>query len=394
MSARGPRVRERPRLLWWGSGAPSAAAAIRRRSSVATLVIVLGTLAGLVLGASPAGADPAEPTNYRSKVLAETPDAPGVEVRIEGGDAFVTIEVEAGHTVIVEGYDSEEWLRIEPDGTVSQNLRSRATYWNADRLALTPVPADIRPTDAPEYEVVGEDGRYTWHDHRTHWMSPDLPPVVVGRESETVVVPLVAGSSEWTIPVVVDGTPTVVTGQLVWNPDVASTWRITTIALGLAVAGVSWVLGAASLRWSAPAVGLAGAGMLVVGMGEWRGQPAAFRGAATELITPTVVVVLAAAGVRLISRRRDQRNRRDLGAMATLGATMIGILWAFGRTDTITLPVLPSTLSSATLRVLYMAIVALIASGAGSVRMVLVTAGRPAEGRAAPRRRIGPSRHR
>lgn len=75
-------------------------------------------------GASPAGADPAEPTNYRSQVLTETPDALAVDVRIEGGDAFVTIEVEPGHIVIVEGYDGEEWLRVDADGTVSQNLRS------------------------------------------------------------------------------------------------------------------------------------------------------------------------------------------------------------------------------------------------------------------------------
>ncbi len=359
------------------------------------MIVVLGLLLGLVIGASPAGADPAEPTNYRSRVLAETPDAPGVEVRIEGGDAFVTIEVEPGHTVIVEGYDGEEWLRVDPEGTVSQNLRSRATYLNGDRVVdsalLADVPTGIAPTDPPEHEVVGDGGRYTWHDHRTHWMSPDPPPSVIGRESETVVVPLVAGSSEWTIGLIVDGTPTVVTGQLVWNPDVPSGWRIATIALGLTVAAVAWRRGAASLRWSAPLVGLAGLAMLVVAVGEWRGQPAAVRGSGTEVITPTVVVVLAAVGVWQSTRRRD---RRDLSALATLGATLIGILWAFGRTETIRLPVLPSTLSSATLRVLYVAIVALIAAGAGAARVVLVSVGGPTASRAAPRRRIGPTRRR
>ena len=88
---------------------------------------------GLLAGAAPVAADPAKPTDYRSEVTSIEPAVEGVTVQVAGGDGFLDVQVATGHEVIVEGYRGDPYLRFEPDGTVSRNLRSEATYINDDR---------------------------------------------------------------------------------------------------------------------------------------------------------------------------------------------------------------------------------------------------------------------
>lgn len=149
-------------------------------------------LALLVAGAGPAGADPAKPTNFESRVLRLTSATSAVQVTVVGGDGFLSLEATKGHTVLVGGYESDAtrpapnvakyglsdpWLRILADGTVEENINSTATYLSANRFAKNiTIPATAGADRPPSWKVVGHDGTYIWHDHRIHWMAPGQPP--------------------------------------------------------------------------------------------------------------------------------------------------------------------------------------------------------------------------
>ncbi len=87
----------------------------------------------VVAAAAPAAADAAGPSDFRSEVTGIVPAVEGVEAEIRGGDSFLELTVDEGHTVIVEGYTGEPYLRFQPDGTVERNRLSTATYLNDDR---------------------------------------------------------------------------------------------------------------------------------------------------------------------------------------------------------------------------------------------------------------------
>lgn len=174
---------------------------IGRRSLVATVIGVLAVLA-------PAGvafADPAGPTDYASQITSVTPHVPGFRVEIIGGDSFLRLVADRGTDVVVDGYAQEPYLHFLPDGTVQENRRSPATYLNRKRFGAT-VPASADATAPPEWKTVATDGRYAWHDHRAHWMSP-LPPVghQPGQEVQAS-----------TVPIVVNGTPVSIAVATTW----------------------------------------------------------------------------------------------------------------------------------------------------------------------------------
>ena len=125
-----------------------------------------------------------------------------MEAEIRGGDSFLELTVDEGHTVIVEGYEGEPYLRFSPDGTVERNLLSTATYLNDDRRgAGVTIPPEATEADAdtpPEWEKVASGGQYAWHDHRVHWMDASPPDIDRGER--------VAGEYDpWRVPIVVDG---------------------------------------------------------------------------------------------------------------------------------------------------------------------------------------------
>jgi len=181
---------------------------MRRRLTTTMLLASLLTVAM----ALPALADPAGPTNYRSVVTSVDPDPTGVTIEVLGGDAFLSVALAEGHTLLVEGYFGEPYLRIDPDGSVWLNTLSPARYINQDRYGLSGVP-DFADADAnPEWEQVGDGGSFAWHDHRIHWMSFDLPPTVRGDVAQSVF--------PWSLTVYIDGVETEISGELLWFPSV------------------------------------------------------------------------------------------------------------------------------------------------------------------------------
>jgi hypothetical protein len=167
-------------------------------------------LAGVAVAvgyASPAAADAARPTNYRSIVRDVKPAQPNVVADVTGGDSFLRVRVHAGHEVVVLGYQDEPYLRVEPDGSVDENLRSPATWLNRKRYGSTdPLPADASPTAAPNWRRIGSHGLAIWHDHRVHWMSLTNPPQLGEATSGHVL--------DWSVKIEVDGLPALIEGDL------------------------------------------------------------------------------------------------------------------------------------------------------------------------------------
>ncbi|NND84985.1 MAG: hypothetical protein HKN46_07525, partial [Acidimicrobiia bacterium] len=178
---------------------------MRLRGGVTLALLV----ALMVVPAAPAKADPAEPTNYESMVADVEPRTDGVSFRVAGGDAYLTVSAHPGHEVEVRGYFDEPYVRIEADGRVVVNVASPSHRINQSRFGQ--VGEDDRDSREEDWEVLAENGRYAWHDHRTHWMSEDRPPTVDPSEREQVF--------PWQVPVVVDGRSAVVSGELTWVPD-------------------------------------------------------------------------------------------------------------------------------------------------------------------------------
>lgn len=194
------------------------------------LSLFLGGLT-VIASAAPALADPPGPTDYQSSIASMVPAMPGVHATMIGGDAFLQLEVEPGIHVVVLGYRAEPYVQFRPDGTVEQNRLTPTTYLNEDRYAETTIPAEASYDAEPEWEVVATNGRWAWHDHRTHWMNPQPPP---GRGPGDRV-------AEGVIPVLIDGAEVDVTVASTWVEPPSRVPVFVGFAAGLGLAVIVWL---------------------------------------------------------------------------------------------------------------------------------------------------------
>jgi hypothetical protein len=290
---------------------------------------VLGAVAVLVLTAPPARADAAGPSDFRSEVTGIVPAVDGVRATIRGGDSFLELSVDEEHTVIVEGYRGEPYLRFQPDGTVERNRASEATYLNDDRQGRAPIPADVQaaePDAEPEWERIADGGTYAWHDHRVHWMDESSPSVERGERVPGEYDP-------WRVPIVVDGAPTEVQGILVYEEAVSP---LPYVGLAVIVAGLLAFYGRGpGLRLGAAVLTLVAAAAVVVGWGDYSATP---DGGGNPLAWALPAIALAAALIATALARRSAGVVLALAAAATLSG------WALLRWQVLLEPVLPTEL--------------------------------------------------
>ena len=192
-------------------------------SAVAVMTVV-------ALGATPSAADAhtrtQETTNVQSRVTSD-PQLDGVEWTVHTGGLLIEVVNTSDEVLVIDGYDGEPYLRIGPDG-VERNRRSPATYLNRDRYERTTLPPVVDPSAPPEWLHVRDEPRAVWHDHRTHWMSPQPPRFVAANGvlrslmDMELVGPVGAADdeagtfAEWTLPVTYGGQQAEVHGELVW----------------------------------------------------------------------------------------------------------------------------------------------------------------------------------
>ncbi len=217
---------------------------------------LLAAAAALVLaGATPAAAHAGgpEPSDWRAVVDSVAPAMPGVDFRLVDLGEQVELANRSGVPVTVLGYDSEPYLRVSAAG-VEQNERSAATYLNRTRDSRSPVPdSALDPAAAPQWRRVSDSPTWRWHDHRTHWMEPELPPSVVDGPGGTVEV------SRYRLDLRYGDLPVAVTGRLLWvQPPSPWPW----LAGAAVLLGVGIVVGGLR-RWQLPA-GVLLAGLLAV----------------------------------------------------------------------------------------------------------------------------------
>jgi hypothetical protein len=286
----------------------------------------------LVLTARPVAADPAGPTDYRSRVTAVTPAVDGVTVEIVGGDAFLRVVVARGHQVVVEGYRGEPYLRVGADGAVEENRNSPATLLNEDRYGQIDA-SHLDPTAEAEWQRIDDDGEVAWHDHRIHWMSPDRGEgVEPGDPTPT---------SPWQVPLVVDGRAVVVTGTLTY---VGSTPALPWLGLGLVLAGAALVIGwptRRSLLLALVAAVVGAVAATIAGWAEWSSQPEGVGASVAVAAVPIVGLVAALGSVAGAAARKPALVA--VGALAS-AAALVG--WAVLRLDVLSHPVLPTDLAA------------------------------------------------
>lgn len=199
------------------------------------LVIATGMTSG-DLFAPPAEAHQGDP-NYRSEIEGVRPVSlgEGLDFSIGNYDDFVALSNRSGKTVIVEGYRGEPYLRFGPNGEVDVNTRSPAWFLNRDRYGEAGAPPAADPDLPPDWNSVGDEGRYAWHDHRSHWMGKGVPPQVSDRLEKTEVF-------QYSIPLRVGGERAVLDGTLFWVGSGGSTPWWPFLLLGMTVAGATGAL--------------------------------------------------------------------------------------------------------------------------------------------------------
>jgi len=238
---------------------------------------------------------------------------------------------EPGMTVEVLGYEGEEYIRFDPDGAVVVNQRSPATYLNDDRYANVELPAEADATAVPKWETVSTDGIYSWHDHRTHWMSPTPPASVLATDgSETVQI------FDWILPLRVEGSAGRIVGTLTWIPSTtALPWFALTVVTLVAVAAATIRIGPRSQSVVLLVLALLA---FVAGGAAMLAQPPEGRVFGIDLIGPPVVMVLA--GFAATQARRSARLASQLVLIGSVGLSVWGIL----RVGALTHPILPTLL--------------------------------------------------
>ena len=286
---------------------------------------------GLVLvTATPAAADAAGPSDYRSEVTGIVPALPGVEAEIRGGDSFLELTVDEDHTVIVEGYEGEPYLRFSPDGTVERNLLSTATYLNDDRRgAGVTIPPEATEADAdtpPEWEEVASGGQYAWHDHRVHWMDAGPPDIDRGERVPGEYDP-------WRVPIVVDGAAAEVQGTLTYAEPVSP---LPYLGLALIVAVLIGYYGRGrGMRLPAALLAIVSLAATVVGRADFQSTP---DGGGNPLLWVLPVLALVTALGAVLLARRSAAVVLALASVACLSG------WVLFRIQALLKPVLPTDL--------------------------------------------------
>lgn len=316
-----------------------------------TVLVCAAALVAIVATAPSALADAAGPTDYRTEILAIEPGTSSIRIEMIGGDAFVSLEQLEPVEVIVVGYQGEPYLRFHPSGTVLENQRSPAVWLNQDRYGTDDErPAFYDAQAPPQWTAVAENGRYAWHDHRSHWMSSEpAPGWVPGEKVFDAVLPLQVDGRKVTVTVGI---------YLLEGPSPLPT--VGGLVAGAALAGLALRSGRLVRALAALTVA---AGAMTLGLIAVRSVPAETEPSRLLWLLP--LMALGAAAALALLRNRTATTVYLDGLAVAAGATLAA--WAYFRLDALWRALIPSdapaALDRATITIAMVTGVAVAAQG-------------------------------
>ena len=273
-------------------------------------------------------ADPAGPTDYLSEIRSIEPSTPSIEVDVLGGDSFVQLQVDSGTEVFVAGYSGrdEQYLWFRPDGTVLENRNAPSTYTNDDRFGGAVLPPNASVDADPEWQRVATGGRYSWHDHRAHWMQTIRP---AGKQVGDQIV-------EGVIPLVVDGAEVDVTVISTWKPAPSPVPAVAGAAAGLALVGAAVWAWRSGRRWVVAALPVAALALVVGGL-QYVSLPSETGPRFVWWVLPAIALVAAVAGMVA-----EQRKSVFVARAAALVAGVQLVVWGLIKRDGLTAALIPT----------------------------------------------------
>jgi hypothetical protein len=254
--------------------------------------------------------DAVQPRDTVSVIESVSPALPdGVQVTIVGADTYVRLESQ-GIAVEVPGYENEPYLRIDEDGVVEVNDGSMTTLLNSERYGRVELSTFVA-TQTPQWRKIATNGIAMWHDHRSHWMSPMRPATL---DDKGTVQP-------FTIPMVIGGVETSITGTLYLRDQASPLWWIS----GLFAVAAMVVVSLAWRRSFFVALAVVSCVGLLVGTAEYFGLPDGAR------ITPVMMLfslaALVVAVVALLPRFSTNGGLVGMSLNAGAGATLVVTAW-------------------------------------------------------------------
>jgi hypothetical protein len=158
---------------------------------------------------------------------------PGVKLRMLGGDDRIVLTNSSGKVIVIKGYNGEPYLRFSAGG-VFENEHSPAVYLNSSRYANVQLPPQANAKAKPLWQKILPGHAFTWHDHRSHWMSPLAPPMVQKAPGKPHHI------FDWSIPAQADGKAISMRGSLDYKPPAGSgspRWWLLAVLLSVAAVG-------------------------------------------------------------------------------------------------------------------------------------------------------------
>jgi hypothetical protein len=222
------------------------------------LVVVLAVAQGFPASADAHGPVAPVALDYLARV---TGVPAGLEAKAVDGDQRMWLRVPPRETVVVLDYRGAPYLWFSRSG-VEVNQNSAMFYLNQTPVALVP-PASLGPRTPPQWHRVTGGHAYEWHDGRLH----ALATVAISPGKSFV--------GRWTVPVLVDGRRSVISGSL-WHRDAPSIvwfWPIAVLLLSVLAA---WRVRRPALDWLTARALVVGAlvGIAAAGIGrELHGRP-------------------------------------------------------------------------------------------------------------------------
>jgi hypothetical protein len=289
---------------------------------------LVAALAGLFVLLFPSSvfADPAGPTDYLSEIRSVEPATSSIEVAVLGGDSFVQLIVSPGTDVIVVGYQSEQYLWFQADGSVLENQNAPSTSTNDDRFGGDSPPPNATRDAEPEWKQVASNGQYSWHDHRAHWMQTIRP---AGKQVGDQIV-------EGVIPLVVDGDEVDVTVISTWQPEPSPVPMFAGVVVALALVGFGVWRWRAGQRWTLLVAPLAAAAV-VAGVLQYTSLPSETGPRLVWILLPAIAG-FAALGAGVAEARGADFAAR--GAVLVVGVQLA--MWGLVKRDGLSAALIPT----------------------------------------------------